>query len=99
MKKRLDLDDGGGGEEEIIDSERYALLSSKANLTDHLQRVIGVRLSDYWMPLLEIHSFLRQLEFFTGILPRRRGRVPVAVAMKVCTVQREGEAIEAAVDI
>ncbi|KAH6799816.1 hypothetical protein C2S52_000280 [Perilla frutescens var. hirtella] len=95
VKGRFDVN-GGGSVEKKIDWERFELHCSE----EYLQNFMATRLRDYWMPDHEIQRLINQLLLFAEQIAAggRRGRVPVAIDVDVCTVQGEGEAIEETAD-
>ncbi|KAH6830707.1 hypothetical protein C2S53_010049 [Perilla frutescens var. hirtella] len=92
VKGRFD----GGAAERIIDSEKYEIADFEGG-EKYLREDMSVRLKDYWMSNDEIQRLLNEAFLFAAA-DGRRGMIPVAVDLDVCTVQREGEAIEAVVD-
>ncbi|KAL7084753.1 hypothetical protein ACP275_14G240400 [Erythranthe tilingii] len=108
IKKKRTTSGGGGGDDEIIDSEKLMIVRLKEEEDEPYALLyhIWYRLDDYWMTGDEMDRLTRDAVDFgrqvasavANPQPSDLIVIPIVVELDVCTVQQDGETIEAARD-
>ncbi|KAI3469245.1 hypothetical protein Pfo_025908 [Paulownia fortunei] len=97
LKTRLD----DGGADEVMDSERYEASVPEDGHEELLEMQTSFRLKEYWMSDDEIQRLVHGAFDFAkqrAADPQHGSVIPVVVGLDVCTVQLDGEPLNATID-